>query len=66
MQRPIYPWALSLGLIGAIVGGGPAHGKAPRVGDVVPDFSLEQFGGSQVSLSDFRDKVVTIYFFGYN
>jgi len=37
-----------------------------QVGEEAPDFTLEALGGGQVSLSEFRGKVVLINLFGYN
>lgn len=37
-----------------------------QTGEEAPDFTLEQLDGAQVSLSDFRGKVVLINLFGYN
>jgi peroxiredoxin len=44
-------------------------GKASAVvqaGEEAPDFALEALDGGQVSLGDFRGKVVLINLFGYN
>lgn len=39
-------------------------GQSVRVGDVAPDFALPAQSGTEVRLSDFRDrKVVVLYFF---
>ena len=35
-------------------------------GQEAPDFTLQQLDGAQVSLSDFRGKVVLINLFGFN
>ena len=40
-------------------------GQVPEVGDLAPDFTLQQLEGDYVSLSDFRGKVVLINFFGF-
>ncbi len=37
-----------------------------KTGEQAPDFTLQQLDGAQVSLSDFRGKVVLINLFGYN
>jgi peroxiredoxin len=37
-----------------------------KTGEEAPDFTLQQLDGPQVSLSDFRGKVVLINLFGYN
>lgn len=37
-----------------------------KTGEQAPDFTLQQLDGGQVSLSDFRGKVVLINLFGYN
>lgn len=45
------------------------HGAAPalvQTGEEAPDFTLQQLDGGQVSLSDFRGKVVLINLFGFN
>lgn len=34
-----------------------------NVGDKAPDFSLPSDSGAQVSLKDFRDKTLVLYFF---
>lgn len=36
------------------------------VGTEAPDFSLNSLENGQITLSDFRGKVVYLYFFGYN
>ncbi len=41
-----------------------AFGQA--VGTEAPDFSLNSLENGQITLSDFRGKVVYLYFFGYN
>ena len=40
-------------------------GQVPEVGDLAPDFTLQQLEGDYMSLSDFRGKVVLINFFGF-
>ena len=40
-------------------------GQVPEVGDIAPDFTLQQLEGDYVSLNDFRGKVVLINFFGF-
>ena len=45
------------------------HGAASalvKTGEQAPDFTLQELDGAQVSLSDFRGKVVLINLFGYN
>ena len=37
-----------------------------QTGEEAPDFTLKQLDGGQVSLSDFRGKVVLINLFGFN
>ena len=37
-----------------------------KTGEQAPDFTLQQLDGAQVSLSDFRGKVVLINLFGFN
>ena len=39
--------------------------QVPEVGDLAPDFTLQQLEGGYVSLNDFRGKVVLINFFGF-
>ena len=38
-------------------------GQVPKVGDLAPDFTLQQLEGDYVSLNDFRGKVVPHQFF---
>ena len=40
-------------------------GQVPKVGDLAPDFTLQQLEGDYVSLNVFRGKVVLINFFGF-
>lgn len=40
-------------------------GQVPKVGDLAPDFTLQQLEGDYVSLNNFRGKVVLINFFGF-
>lgn len=42
-----------------------AMGQVPEVGDLAPNFTLQQLGGDFVSLNDFRGKVIFINFFGF-
>jgi peroxiredoxin len=56
----------SLGLLILGLALHPAFAQAPKVGDLAPDFILEQLDGNLVSLSDFRGQVVYINFFGYS
>lgn len=37
-----------------------------RVGEPVPDFTLDDLAGQPVSIDDFRGKVVLLNFFGYD
>ena len=37
----------------------------PRVGDVAPDFLLDQLEGNPIALSALRGKVVFVNFFGF-
>jgi cytochrome oxidase Cu insertion factor (SCO1/SenC/PrrC family) len=37
-----------------------------QTGEEAPDFTLKQLDGGQVSLSEFRGKVVLLNLFGYN
>ena len=55
-------WELLIALLLSVQG---ATGQVPEVGDLAPDFTLKQFEGDYVSLSDFRGKVVLINFFGF-
>ena len=38
-------------------------GRAPKVGDPAPDFTLPRDGGGTVSLKEFRGKKLVIYFY---
>ena len=66
MRGSVYQWALIAGLMGPLMGGVALQGEVPEVGDVAPDFTLEQLGGGQATLSEFRGRVVFINFFGFN
>jgi peroxiredoxin len=48
------------------MGASSSYAQTPTVGDLAPDFTLEQLDGTIRSLSDFRGKVIFINFFGYN
>ena len=64
MRMPsTWRFALSLSLLLASSSAVPA---LVRSGENAPDFTLKQLDGGQVSLSDFRGKVVLINLFGYN
>jgi hypothetical protein len=43
-----------------------ASAQNVSVGQSAPNFELSQFGGGTLSLANFQDSVVFIYFFGYN
>ena len=46
--------------------GGPTagpHGVTLACGDKAPDFSLPDDGGGKVSLADFRDRLLVLYFY---
>ena len=58
-------WRLILGL-SALLASSSAAPALVQTGEVAPDFSLTQLDGGQVSLSDFRGKVVLINLFGFN
>ena len=60
MRRSMYAWLLMFSLVWTNAAEG-----ALRKGDPAPDFTLQQLGGGQVSLSDFRGQVVLIDIFGY-
>jgi peroxiredoxin len=50
-----------------LLGVGVAAGaKAPKVGDPVLDFTLEELRGDTVSLNDYSGKAVLMFFFGFN
>jgi len=36
----------------------------PPTGNIAPEFSLKSVSGSQINLSDYKDKVVVLFFFG--
>lgn len=38
---------------------------AVNVGETAPDFTLTEYQGTSVSLSDFKGKVVYLFFLGY-
>lgn len=60
MPRLIHLWILTLLSVHTLAA------QSSQVGDLAPDFTLEQLDGSSVSLSDFLGKVVYINFFGYS
>lgn len=39
--------------------------SAIDIGETAPDFTLKQYQGENVTLSDFRGKVVYLFFFGW-
>lgn len=54
------------GILATLLLNGPAAmAQVPKVGDLAPDFRLEQLEGDPVSLSSLRGKVVLINFFGF-
>ncbi len=38
---------------------------AVNIGETAPDFTLKQYQGENVTLSDYRGKVVYLFFFGW-
>lgn len=42
------------------------NAQVPEVGDTAPDFTLETIEGNEITLSNFRGKVVFVNFFGYS
>ena len=38
----------------------------PRVGDPAPDFTLQSLNHGEIKLSDYRGKVVYLFFMGHN
>ena len=65
MSASGYIWTISGALL-CLLGHDVAEAAPPNVGDLSPDFTLENVDGGQVSLSDFRGRVVLMNFFGYN
>ena len=58
---------LGLGiLVGGVFLAGSAPAQTPKVGDMVPDFTLEELRGGQVALGDYDGKVKLLFFFGHN
>ena len=55
-------WGSLIALLLSVQG---TMGQVPKVGDIAPDFTLQQLEGDYVSLNDFRGKVVLINFFGF-
>ena len=37
--------------------------KFPNIGDVAPDFTLQNQDGEKISLQDFKGKIVAVYFY---
>ena len=64
MRKTIKHGLLGLAL-GAVLAGG-AQAQAPMVGEPVPNFTLQELRGGDVSLSDYAGKVTLILFFGFN
>ena len=58
-------WQALLGSILLLAMTSPAPALV-KTGEQAPDFTLQQLDGAQVSLSDFRGKVVLINLFGFN
>ena len=63
--RTIRPVA-SLLLAGLLAAPLAAAGQILKVGDRAPDFTLNALDQEQVSLADFKGRVVFINFFGYD
>jgi peroxiredoxin len=66
MPHPITQRVLTIAVLAALIWQSETHAQVPEVGDLAPDFTLQELEGVDVSLSDFRGKVVLISFFGYN
>ena len=58
-------WRVYTALLLLLAWGGKALAVV-QTGEEAPDFTLQELDGGQVSLSDFRGKVVLINLFGYN
>lgn len=58
-------WQATMGLVLLLVWSGGAAALV-KAGEEAPDFTLQQLDGGQVSLSDFRGKVVLVNLFGFN
>ena len=52
-------WLLALGLLAACSSGGPATAE---VGQPAPEFNEPSVDGGQVSLGDYEDQTVLLYF----
>ena len=61
MRNMILSVAIGLGMLGSM--GAVETQQQPEVGKSAPDFSLTTGDGSQVSLKDYHDKWVVLYFY---
>jgi len=63
--RRLKLWHLILPLVVLFAGHDRALGsdKPPAIGKIAPDFTLKSQEGKLVSLHDFRDKWVVLYFY---
>ena len=49
-------------LVSLLLFAGPAVASGPAVGDPAPGFELPSLDGEQVTLTDFRGKLVVLHF----
>ena len=50
----------------AVLGTSTLNAQVPQVGEAAPEFLLNRLDGGQAALSDYRGKVVLIFFLGYS
>ncbi len=50
----------------ALLGTSNLNAQVPQVGEAAPEFLLNRLDGGQAALSDYRGKVVLIFFLGYS
>ena len=65
MPKTGFKWAAACALLLCLLWHGAAMAR-PSVGELVPDFTLDDVAGHPVSSAVFRDKVVLLNFFGYD